>query len=71
MTGQLRLAGLEANNLNPQQHDVTVTDLRSVPEPFTLQRNGFQLERLRVPPDVNWEDEEQVTRLPDTPVTLS
>lgn len=50
--------------MDPQQHDVTVTDLRSIPEPFTLQRNGFQLERLEVPADVDWENDEQVSRLP-------
>ena len=58
-------AGQEASNLNPQQYDVTVRDLHSAPEPFTLQHNGFQLERLEVPSDVDWENEEQVRRLPD------
>ena len=63
-------AGVKANNLDPKQYDVTVADLRSAPEAFTLQRNGFQLERLEVPSDVDWDNEEQVRpRLPDTCVS--
>ena len=59
------LAGQEASNLNPQQYDVSITDLRSAHQAFTLQHNGFQLERLEVPSDVDWEDNDQVRRLPD------
>jgi hypothetical protein len=44
----------------PEPHDVTVTDLRSVPKTFTLQRNGFQLEKLDVPKDIDWSNNEEV-----------
>ncbi len=51
----------KASNLEFERHDVAVTDLRSVPEPFSLQQNGFQLERLDVPSDVDWAIEEQAS----------
>ena len=56
----------KASNLEFERHDVTVTDLRSVPEPFSLQQNGFQLERLEVPSDVDWSIEEQASTPPPT-----
>ena len=40
---------------------MTVTDLRSAPQPFNLRDNGFQLEKLEVPKDVDWQDEEQAS----------
>ena len=49
-----------ASNLEYELHDVTVTDVRSAPQPFTLQENGFKLERLEVPKDVDWDNEEEV-----------
>ena len=38
---------------------MSVTDMRSV-KPFTLTQNGFQLERLPSPAEVQWDEEEQV-----------
>ena len=40
---------------------MTVTDLRSAPQPFTLRDNGFQLERFEVPKDIDWENEQEVS----------
>lgn len=50
-----------ASNLEYELHDVTVTDIRSTSQPFTLQENGFQLERLEVPKDIDWNNEEEVS----------
>ena len=50
-----------ASNLEYELHDVTVTDIRSVPQPFTLQENGFKLEKLEVPKDIDWANEEEVS----------
>ena len=49
-----------ASNLEYELHDVTVTDVRSAPQPFSLQENGFKLEKLEVPKDVDWDNEEEV-----------
>ncbi len=40
---------------------MTVTDLRTAPQPFTLRDNGFQLERFEVPKDIDWENEQEVS----------
>lgn len=40
---------------------MTVTDLRSSSQPFTLRDNGFQLEKLEVPKDVDWQNEKQAS----------
>lgn len=48
-------------NLEQTESEVPVTDLRSVAEPFTLQRNGFQFEQLHVPDDINWDDDDDVS----------
>ncbi len=50
----------DANNLEYELHDVTVTDLHTSPQSFDLQGNGFQLEKLDVPKDVDWDNEEEV-----------
>ena len=50
-----------ASNLEYELHDVTVTDVRSAPQPFSLQENGFKLEKLEVPKDVDWDNEEEVS----------
>lgn len=47
-------------NLEHSEAEVPVTDLHTVSEPFTLARNGFQLERLHVPADLNWDDDKEV-----------
>ena len=40
---------------------MTVTDLRSAPQSFNVRDNGFQLEELEVPNDVDWQDEGQAS----------
>lgn len=50
-------------NLEQTESEVPVTDLRTVDEPFTLQRNGFQFEELHVPDDINWDDDDDVSDL--------
>ena len=52
--------GQKATNIERMEHTVSITDLRSVPQDFTLENNGFQLHRLQVPDDINWDDEQQV-----------
>ena len=50
-----------ASNLEYELHDVTVTDVRSAPQPFSLQENGFKLEKLEVPKDVDWDNAEEAS----------
>ncbi len=51
------------NNLELDEVEVTVTDLRSVEDThFDLVRNGFQLERFQIPADISWEDDKDVNR---------
>ena len=45
------------SNVDHEEFDTTIIDLRTVSEEFTLQRNGFKLSHLIVPDDINWEDE--------------
>ena len=52
--------GQPASNFEGVEHTVPVTDLHSVPQDFTLERNGFQLHRLQVPVGINWENEQEV-----------
>ena len=60
--GRCAAAGVDkASNLEYQESDVKVTDLRSATQPFNLRDNGFQLEKLEVPKDVDWQDEEQAS----------
>lgn len=35
-----------ASNVDPEDHDLPITDLRTVPKDFSLERNGFKLARL-------------------------
>ena len=41
------------------EREVTVTDLRTLDKKFNIAENGFQLERLTVPDDIDWADEQQ------------
>ena len=51
------------NNLELDEVEVTVTDLRTVEDThFDIVRNGFQLERFQVPADISWEDDKDVNR---------
>ena len=52
--------GQPATNVERKEHTVSITDLRSVPQDFTLENNGFQLHRLQIPDDIDWDDEQQV-----------
>ena len=47
-------------NVNLEASLVTFSDLRKVPEPFTLLRNGFTLEKMQPPADMQWNDVTQV-----------
>ena len=48
-------------NLEQSESEVPVTDLYSVTDKFTLERNGFQLEKLHVPDDIDWDDDDDVS----------
>lgn len=48
------------SNLEIDEVDIDFTDLRTVEEPFDILRNGFQLERLEVPNDIDWDDDKDV-----------
>ena len=50
-------------NLEQSESEVPLTDLYSVKEKFTLECNGFQLETLHVPDDINWDDDDDVSNL--------
>ena len=50
-------------NLEHIETEVPFTDLRTIEDQqgqFTLQRNGFQLEPLHVPSDINWTNDDEV-----------
>ena len=51
-------------NLEHIECEVPFTDLRTVESQsgeFTLRQNGFQLERLEVPSDIDWQNEQDVS----------
>lgn len=48
------------SNLEVDEVEVDFTDLRTVKEPFDIVRNGFQLERLEVPDDIDWDVDSDV-----------
>ena len=53
--------GQRSTNHGAEQFAMPVTDLRhGHVKPFTLTRNGFQLERLRHPAPVQWDNAEEV-----------
>ncbi|KAK9843127.1 hypothetical protein WJX74_007373 [Apatococcus lobatus] len=52
-----------ANNVDPEDVETTITDLRTVSKEFTLAQNGFRLAQLNVPDDINWQDGAEVKRL--------
>ncbi len=52
------------NNLELDEVEVTVTDLRTVEDThFDIVRNGFQLERFQIPADISWEDKDVNRRI--------
>lgn len=58
---QLPEGVIQATNMEADQVEVDVTDLRTLEQPLNLLRNGFQLERFEVPHDINWEDADDVS----------
>lgn len=50
--------GQRITKFEAEQFTTSVTDMRSV-KPFTLTQNGFQLERLPSPAEVQWDEEKQ------------
>ena len=52
------------SNLEHVNTEVPFTDLRTIEDQsgeFTLGRNGFQLEKLHVPSDIDWDDDDDVS----------
>lgn len=52
------------SNLEHVNTEVGFTDLRTIEDQsgeFTLGRNGFQLEKLHVPSDIDWDDDDDVS----------
>ena len=52
---ELPAGAAKSSNLEVNEVEVDITDLRTVKEPFDIVQNGFQLERLNVPDDINWD----------------
>ena len=52
--------GRKASNFERAEHTVPITDLHSVPQDFTLENNGFELRRLQIPADIDWQNEQEV-----------
>jgi len=54
------------SNLEHVNTEVPFTDLRTIEDQsgeFTLDRNGFQLEKLHVPSDIDWDNDDDVSSL--------
>ena len=53
----------QPNNLELDEVEVPVTDLRTVEDThFDIVQNGFQLERFQLPVDIDWNSDEDVCR---------
>lgn len=53
----------KVTNLEHVEIEVPITDLRTIEDergPFTLHDNGFQLEKLHVPSDIDWTNDDEV-----------
>lgn len=50
-------------NVRREPYQVQVRDLRSAQQDFNLRDNGFQLERLDVPANIDWTDASQVEQI--------
>lgn len=48
-------------NLEINEVEIDINDLRRSDQPFNIVQNGFQLERLKVPDDIDWDDDADVT----------
>lgn len=53
--------GVAASNMHHVEREVHVSDLRQSGQAFTLEHNGFQLERLQVDPSIDWDDDADVS----------
>ena len=56
----------KVTNLVHVETEVPFTDLRTIEDQegrFTLEDNGFQLEQLHVPSDIDWDDDADVSFL--------
>ena len=51
--------GMCVTNVEADEHAVQLIDLRT--QPTTLRGNGFELVKLPLEEEVNWEDDEQVS----------
>ena len=54
-------AGQLRTNSRPVKHEMVFTDMRSCANTFTLEGNGFELHKIEVPHEVEWEDPEDVS----------
>ena len=52
------------SNLQINEVEVPITNLRAVEKTFTIERNGFQLEHFQVPADIDWQDDNDVSIQP-------
>ncbi|KAK9801865.1 hypothetical protein WJX73_003589 [Symbiochloris irregularis] len=52
--------GSAPNNWEVDPHEMTVHDLKTAQTHFSLQKNGFQLETLRVDEDIDWADDADI-----------
>ena len=52
--------GQEPTNMTRVQREITVTDVRPQAERFTLAKNGFELHKLKIPSDIDWQNEAEV-----------
>ncbi|KAK9807623.1 hypothetical protein WJX72_004557 [[Myrmecia] bisecta] len=55
-----RPADVQQTNMEHVGTEIAVIDLHSTDKSFTMEHNGFQLLKLRVPEDIDWDDQEQV-----------
>ena len=54
--------GEERSNIEDFNLETRIQDMRTIEQPFTLDENGFQLERLAVPDDIDWSSDDEVNR---------
>ena len=51
------------SNLKRNEKEVVVHDIRTAGRPFSLLTNGFELHKLEVPKDLEWDNADQVCHL--------
>lgn len=52
--------GQERTNVKLEPAEIVIQDMRHSSEPLTWQQQGFQLESLAGPPELEWTDKHQV-----------